>query len=156
MKELLPEKALNEMIKALMQGEDYSYQDENTNIHITPNRIQIQYKSTPKQNNTKEQEIDEFLKFCDRITDPLFIEICESFPEYELNKLQRDLDTDNYRNTIKVFTERAKLIASAKLKEIINSADLEIKRQEATIKNAQAIINDVHKTLEEAEKIYTL
>lgn len=155
----LPEKALNEMIKALMKGEDYSYSDDNTNIYVTPNGISIQYQSQPKEeikSSTKDQEVTEFIKFCDRLTDDLFIEVCDSFPDGELDKLQRDLNTDNYRNTIKVFTIRAKEIANNKLTEIINACDVELKRQEEIIHNANAIINDIHFELDRAHSIYAI
>ena len=155
MKELLPEKALNEMIKALMRGEDYSYQDDNTNVHITPNGISIQYSSHKKEDH-KEQEVNEFLQFVDKLDDTLFTEVCESFPPTELNRLQKELDTDNYRNTIKVFTNRAKEIAEKKLQEVITTADIELRKQEDIIKNARAIIKDIHSELDEAIRKYTL
>ena len=155
MKELLPEKALNEMIKALMRGEDYSYQDDNTNVHITPNGISIQYSSHKKEDH-KEQEVNEFLQFVDKLDDTLFTEVCESFPPTELNRLQKELDTDNYRNTIKVFTNRAKEIAEKKLQDVITTADIELRKQEDIIKNARAIIKDIHSELDEAIRKYTL
>ena len=155
MKELLPEKALNEMIKALMRGEDYSYQDDNTNVHITPNGISIQYSSHKKEDH-KEQEVNEFLQFVDKLDDTLFTEVCESFPPTELNRLQKELDTGNYRNTIKVFTNRAKEIAEKKLQDVITTADIELRKQEDIIKNARAIIKDIHSELDEAIRKYTL
>jgi hypothetical protein len=159
MKEMLNEKMLQEMINALMKGESYDYSDANTEIHVTPNEFSIQYQSQPKEeikSNTKDQEVTEFIKFCDRLTDDLFMEVCESFPDGELDKLQRDLNTDNYRNTIKVFTIRAKEIANNKLTEIINACDVELKRQEEIIRNANAIINDIHSELDKAHSIYSI
>lgn len=151
----LPEKALNEMIKALMKGEDYSYSDDNTNIHVTPNGISIQYSSQKKEDN-KEKEVNEFLQFVDQLDDDLFTEVCESFPPTELNRLQKELDTDNYRNTIKVFTDRTKEIAEKKLQEIIKAADAELKRQDEIISSAKAIIKDIHNELDTAILKYSL
>jgi hypothetical protein len=159
MKEILTEEMLREIVNALMKGETYDYSDDNTDVHITPNGISIQYQSQPKEeikSSTKDQEVTEFIKFCDRLTDDLFIEVCDSFQDGELDKLQRDLNTDNYRNTIKVFTIRAKEIANNKLNEIINACDVELKRQEEIIRNANAIINDIHSELDRAHSIYSI
>ena len=159
MKEIFTEKMLHEIVNALMKGETYEYSDANTDVHITPNGISIQYQSQPKEeikSSTKDQEVSEFIKFCDRLTDDLFIEVCDSFQDGELDKLQRDLNTDNYRNTIKVFTIRAKEIANNKLTEIINACDVELKRQEEIIRNANAIINDIHSELDKAHSIYSI
>lgn len=159
MKEIFTEKMLHEIVNALMKGETYEYSDNNTNVHITPNGINIQYQSQPKEeikSSTKDQEVTEFIKFCDRLTDDLFIEVCDSFQDGELDKLQRDLNTDNYRNTIKVFTIRAKEIANNKLNEIINACDVELKRQEEIIRNANAIIHDIHSELDRAHSIYSI
>ena len=155
MKELLPEKAMNEMLKALMKGEDYSYSDDNTNIKVTPNGISIEYSSQKKEDH-KEKEVNEFLQFVDNLDDNLFMEICESFHPAELTRLQNELDTDNYKNTIKVFTNRAKEIAEKKLQDVITVADLELRKQEDIIKNARAIIKDIHSELDEAIRKYTL
>ena len=38
----------------------------------------------------------------------------------------------------------------------MNDADAEIRKQEAIIKNAQAIIDDIHKELDEAQAKYAL
>lgn len=159
MKEIFTEKMLHEIVNALMKGETYEYVDANTDVHITPNGVSIKYQSQPKEemkSNTKDQEVTEFIKFCDRLTDDLFIEVCDSFPDGELDKLQRDLNTDNYRNTIKVFTIRAKEIANNKLTEIINACDVELKRQEEIIHNANAIIRDIHSELDKAHSIYSI
>jgi hypothetical protein len=159
MKEIFTEKMLHEIVNALMKGETYEYSDDNTDVHITPNGISIQYQSQPREeikSNTKDQEVTEFIKFCDRLTDDLFIEVCDSFQDGELDKLQRDLNTDNYRNTIKVFTIRAKEIANNKLTEIINACDVELKRQEEIIRNANAIIKDIHSELDRAHSIYSI
>ena len=148
----LNEKMLKEIFNALEKGETFNYSDDNTTFSISPNGISIQY-----QNNittTKKVEVEKFLEYCDRIDDELFVEVCESFEDGELTKLQEQLDTDNYRETIKVFTKRIKEIANNKLTEIVNAADSEIKRQELNIKNAQAIIDDIHAELDRVQSKY--
>jgi hypothetical protein len=55
-----------------------------------------------------------------------------------------------------VFTIRAKEIANNKLTEIINACDVELKRQEEIIRNANAIINDIHSELDRAHSIYSI
>lgn len=147
----LNEKMLKEIFNALEKGETFNYSDDNTTFSISPNGISIQY-----QNNitTKKVEVEKFLEYCDRIDDELFVEACESFEDGELTKLQEQLDTDNYRETIKVFTKRIKEIANNKLTEMVNAANSEIERQELNIKNAQAIIDDIHAELDRVQSKY--
>ena len=155
MKEIFTEQMLQEIFSALEKGETYGYSDGNTALEISPNSISIRYNSMPKRTN-KDAEITKFLNFCDNLDDDLFSETCESFADGELEALQEALDTDNYRNTIKVFTTRAKEIANNRLAEIVNEADVEIRHQEEVIRSAQAVIYDIHKTLDEAHAKYTI
>lgn len=155
MKEFLTDSMLQEIFSALEKGETYSYSDGNTSVQINPNSISIKYNSVPKRTN-KDEEVTKFLNFCDNLNDDLFTETCESFTDGELDALQEALDTDNYRNTIKVFTTRAREIANNRLAEIVNEADVEIRHQEEIIRNAQAVIDDIHKTLDEAHAKYTI
>lgn len=147
----LNEKMLKEIFNALEKGKTINYSDNNTILSISPNGISIQY-----QNNitTKKVEVEKFLEYCDKIDDELFVEVCESFEDGELIKLQEQLNTDNYRETIKVFTKRIKEIANNKLTEIVNAANSEIERQELNIKNAQAIIDDIHAELDRVQSKY--
>lgn len=155
MKEILTEQMLQEILSALENGETYGYSDGNTAVEISPNSISIRYNSMPKRTN-KDAEVAKFLNFCDNLNDDLFSETCESFTDGELEALQEALDTDNYRNTIEVFTTRVREIANNRLAEIVNDADVEIRHQEAIIRNAQAVIDDIHKTLDEAHAKYTI
>ena len=155
MKEIFTEQMLQEIFSALEKGETYGYSDGNTAVEISPNSISIRYNSLPKRTN-KDAEVTKFLNFCDNLNDDLFSETCESFTDGELDALQEALDTDNYRNTIKVFTTRVREIANNRLTEIVNDADVEIRHQEEIIRNAQAIIDDIHKTLDEAHAKYTI
>lgn len=155
MKEIFTEQMLQEIFSALEKGETYGYSDANTSVEISPNTISIRYNSMPKRTN-KDAEVTKFLNFCDNLNDDLFSETCESFTDGELDALQEALDTDNYHNTIKVFTTRVREIANNKLAEIVNEADVEIRHQEEIIRNAQAVIDDIHKTLDEAHAKYNI
>lgn len=155
MNEIFSEKMLQEIFTALENGETYGYSDGNTALEISPNSISIRYNSMPKRSN-KDSEIAKFLNYCDNLSDDLFTETCESFTDGELNTLQEMLDTDKYRTTIEVFTTRVKEIANNRLTEIVNDADVEIRHQEEIIKNAQAVIEDIHKTLDEAHAKYAI
>lgn len=155
MNEIFSEKMLQEIFTALENGETYGYSDGNTALEISPNSISIRYNSMPKKSN-KDSEIAKFLNFCDNLSDDLFTETCESFTDKELNTLQEMLDTDKYRTTIEVFTTRVKEIANNKLTEIVNDADVEIRHQEEIIKNAQAVIEDIHRELDEAHAKYAI
>ena len=151
MKELLTDKMLHEIFKALEKGEPFEYSDDNTQISINPNGISIQYT----QDNTS-NEVEDFLHFCDTLDDDLFIEACESFEDNELDQLQAKLDTPEYKETIEVFTTRVKEIANNKLTEITNAAEAELQRLEQLIVTTRAAMSDVHKELEEANRKYNV
>lgn len=153
MKEMFTEQMLQEIFDALERGETYGHSDGNTSIQISPNSISIRYNSMP---TNKDSEVSEFLSFCDSLDNDLFNEACESFSERELTSLQEALDTDDYKNTIKVFTTRVREIANNNLAKIINEADVEIRHQEAIIKEAQATIDELHRVLDEAYNKYTI
>ena len=151
MREILTDKMLHEIFKALEKGEQYEYSDANTQISINPHGISIQYKSS-----TDTREVEDFLRYCDQLDDELFIEVCESFEANELSKLQDQLDTPSYKETISTFTQRVKEIAHSRLTEIINAADAEIKRQEQIMADARQAIEEIHKELDAANAKYNV
>ena len=150
----LSDKMIHEIFTALSKGESYNYSDGRSSIEVSPYGIHIQYNNQPKQ-DTRKQEVEEFLAFVDRLDDELFVDICESFDEKELMDLQTALDTAEYRRSIETFVMRAREIAGSKLAEVISDADAEIRHQEEVIRNAHAIINDIHTTLDRAHSKYT-
>lgn len=151
MREILTDKMLHEIFTALEKGEAFEYSDDNTQISINPNGISIQYKSS-----ARDVEIEDFLQYCNNIDDDLFIEVCESFPENELEELQKQLDTPKYQKTIKSFKHRVKEVANNKLTEIINASDSELVRLENIIQEAQKAIEAIHKELDEAHAKYSI
>ena len=151
MKEILTDKMLREIFAALEKGEAFEYSDDNTQITINPNGISIQYQSS-----STEREVEDFLNYCDNLDDELFIEVCESFEEAELNELQHQLDTENYKNTIEVFTTRVREIAGSRLTEITNAAHAELARLENIINESRKAIWDIHKELDEANAKYSI
>ena len=151
MREILTDRMLHEIFKALEKGEQYEYSDANTQISINPHGISIQYKSS-----TDTREVEDFLRYCDQLDDELFIEVCESFEADELSKLQDQLDTPSYKETISTFTQRVKEIAHSRLTEIINAADAEIKRQEQIMADARQAIEEIHKELDAANAKYNV
>lgn len=155
MKDIFTEQMLQEIFSALEKGETYGYSDGNTAVEISPNGISIRYNSVPKRSN-KDTEVTKFLNFCDSLNDDLFVEVCETFSNEELTRLQNDLDTDNYQETIKIFSTRVGEVAHNRLTEICNAADSEIRRQEMIIENAKKAIEDIHQELDEAHAKYAL
>lgn len=151
MKEILTDKMLHEIFTALEKGESFEYSDGNTQISINPHGISIQYQS-----NVNDAEIEDFLQYCNHLDDDLFIEVCESFQENELESLQKQLDTPEYKEAIQIFTQRVKEVANNRLAEIINTADAELTRQEQIIKTARQTIEDIHKELDDAHAKYTI
>ena len=151
------EKMLTEMFNALQKGEQYNYSDGNTQISISPNGIKIQLSSEPKVNkdNTKETAVIKFLAYCDKLDDEFFVEVCDTFTGAEIEKLQGQLDTDDYQKTIDLFPSRIKEVGNTKLSEIINAYDAEIKIQEHKIESAKKRIAEIHKKLDRVTRKYT-
>lgn len=149
MREFLTEEMLQEMVSAVMNGKEFNYTSDDTHVHVTPNGISIKYTT-----NKRDREVRNFLDFCDKMDDRLFVKVCESFEEGELEKLQNDLDTDNYMNTINTFRSRTKTVADNLMAEVIKKADAQIRRQEEIIANAKEAIKDIHNELEHAHNIY--
>lgn len=151
MKELLSDTLLHEMYEALSKGESFNYADANTMISVSPNGISIQYQTSV---DTKQR--DRFIDYCNNLDDDLFVEVCDTFEEGELDNLQKMLDTNKYEVAINTFVNRVKEVASSKLSKVINEADVEIKRQEQIIAQANLAIEEIHKELEEAHKKYSV
>ena len=156
MNEILTDKMLHEIFEAISRGESYGYSDGNNSIEVTPNSIRINFKSKPAVPSTKDRDVATFLNFCDSLNDDLFVEVCETFSNEELTRLQNNLDTDNYQETIKIFSTRVGEVAHNRLAEICNAADSEIRRQEMIIENAKKAIEDIHRELDEAHAKYSL
>lgn len=156
MNEILTDKMLHEIFEAISRGESYGYSDGNNSIEVTPNSIRINFKSKPAVPSTKDRDVATFLNFCDSLNDDLFVEVCETFSNEELTRLQNNLDTDNYQETIKIFSTRVGEVAHNRLAEICNAADSEIRRQEMIIENAKKAIEDIHRELDEAHAKYAL
>lgn len=154
---IFSEKMLTEMFNALQKGEQYNYSDGNTQISINPNGIKIQYSSEPKvkKDSTKETTVNNFLTYCDKLDDDFFVEVCDTFTGAEIEKLQEQLDTDDYQKTIDLFTTRIKEVGNTRLSEIINAYDAEIKIQEHKIESAKKRIAEIHTELDKATRKYT-
>ena len=153
MKEILTPQMLQEIFSALEKGEAYNYSDANTTVQITPNSLSIMYNSVP---DTHDEDVTLFLNFCDALHDDLFVETCESFGEGELKKLQDDLDTPNYKNTINLFTERVREIANNRLTQIINEAEAEMSRRRQVILDCEETIKSLQEEVNAAIKKYSL
>jgi hypothetical protein len=151
MKEILTDKMLHEIFTALEKGEPFEYSDANTQITINPQGISIQYKS-----NIDDAEIEDFLHYCDKLDDDLFIEVCESFQDHELEQLQKQLDTPKYKETIQTFTQRVKEVANNRLAEITNAATAEIQRLEQVILDSRNAIYSLRAEIENANVKYAL
>lgn len=160
--DIFSEKMLTEMFNALQNGEQYNYSDGNTQISINPYGIKIQYNSNKNENVDKknakeiqEKKVQEFLNYCDKLDDEFFVEVCDTFTGAEIEKLQEQLDTDDYQKTIDTFTARIKEVGNTKLSELINAYDAEIKLQEHKIESAKKRIAEIHNELDKITRKYT-
>ena len=151
MKELLTDKMLREIFTALEKGEAFEYSDDNTQISISPDGISIKYIQ-----DSASREVEDFLNYCDSLDDDLFIEACESFEEAELNELQHQLDTENYKNTIEVFTGRVREIANNHIAEITNAATAEMQRLEQLIIDSRNTIYSLREEINKANAKYSV
>lgn len=150
------EKMLTEMFNALQKGEQYNYSDDKMQISVSPNGIKVQYSSEPKVNkdNVKETAVNNFLAYCDKLDDEFFVEVCDTFTGAEIEKLQEQLDTDDYQKTIDTFTTRIKEVGNTRLSEIINAYEAEIKIQERKIESAKNRIAEIQTEWNKATRKY--
>ena len=147
------EKMLTEMFNALQKGEQYNYSDDKMQISVSPNGIKVQYSSEPKD-NVKETAVNNFLAYCDKLDDEFFVEVCDTFTGAEIEKLQEQLDTDDYQKTIDTFTTRIKEVGNTRLSEIINAYEAEIKIQERKIESAKNRIAEIQTEWNKATRKY--
>lgn len=157
--EILTDEMLTDIFKTIKNNETYEYSDGNMQFSISPNGISIQYQSeTPKKETSvekdsiKNESIEKFTEFCESIDDKLFMEICDTFEDGELNKLSKNLNSDKYQDTISIFTKRAKEVSNKKLEEITKSAREEVERQKLVIKTANNTIDEILKSTDEEIK----
>ena len=143
--EILTDEMLTDIFNKLKKNEPYEYSDGNMQFNISPNGISIQYKSTKPENleEIKSKKLNDFLSFCESINDELFMEICDTFEDGELDELSNILDSENYEKTINIFTKRAKEVSNKKFEEITKAAHGEIERQKLIIANAHNIIDEI-------------
>lgn len=153
MKEILTIDLLQQLLTALEKNEPFTYKDGNTEIRIEPNKAYIKYSNFEEQEN---KAVVEFLNYCDTLDDDLFIEVCESFKEDELKKLQDNLDTDKYQESIDTFTTRVEEIAESRLAEIMNESAAEIENLEKVIADSYASIESIRKEIKEAYAKYSI
>lgn len=153
MKEILTIDLLQQLLAALEKNEPFTYKDGNTEIRIEPNKAYIKYSNFEEQEN---KAVVEFLNYCDTLDDDLFIEVCESFKEDELKKLQDNLDTDKYQESIDTFTTRVEEIAESRLAEIMNESAAEIENLEKVIADSYASIESIRKEIKEAYAKYSI
>lgn len=151
MKNILTDEMLKEIFQTLEKGEEFTYEDENITMNIGPTGISIHYTE-----DNKDKEIQDFLNYCDKLDDELFVEVCESFEPGELAKLENGLDTKYYKNTITKFTDTVKRIAHEKFEKLIAESNLKLKQQEEIINNAKKRIVEIHNELEIASKKYSV
>lgn len=151
MKKILTDKMLHDIFTALEKGETFEYTDDNTQISINPHGISIQHHSS-----SEDIDIEDFLRYCDNLDDDLFIATCESFDENELEELQKQLDTPNYKETIKTFKDRAKKIAKELLSKIEANTTAGIAHYEAIIADAYEQIGKLSKERDEAYVKYSI
>lgn len=159
MKEILTIDLLQQLLTALEKNEPFAYKDGNTEIHIEPNKAYIKYSNFESPEQKQEQEnkaVVEFLNYCDTLNDDLFIEVCESFKDDELKKLQDNLDTDKYQESIDTFITRVEEIAESRLAEIINESTAEIENLEKVIADSYASIESIRKEMKEAYAKYSI
>jgi hypothetical protein len=145
---------LQEMISSLLNGGEFNYEDSNIKINMGPSGIFIQSSNKKDLRTYKDIEVGKFLDFCKDLDDDLFIAACETFDPETLATLEKELDTDNYRNTITTFTSAVKEVAKLKLESMITAADVEIREHEKNIFESQQVINQIHKDLDEVQSKY--
>lgn len=150
MKNILTDEMLKEIFQTLEKGEEFTYEDENIKMNIGPTGISIHYTE-----DNKSKEVQDFLNYCDKLDDELFVEVCESFNPGELAKLEKNLDTPNYKETINTFTNKVNEVSKNKLSKIYTDCEIEIKKQHKIIEDAKTKIAELNKIMDTYTKKYS-
>lgn len=150
MKNILTDEMLKEIFQTLEKGEEFTYEDKNITMNIGPTGISIHYTE-----DNKSKEVQNFLNYCDKLDDELFVEVCESFEPGELAQLEKNLDTLNYKETIDTFTKKVTEVSKNKLSKIYTDCEIEIKKQQKIIKDAETKIVELGKIMDTYTKKYS-
>lgn len=150
MKNILTDEMLKEIFQTLEKGEEFTYEDENIKMNIGPTGISIHYTE-----DNKSKEVQDFLNYCDKLDDELFVEVCESFNPGELAKLEKNLDTPNYKETINTFTNKVSEVSKNKLHKICEDCEIKIKEQYRIIEEAKTKIAELQKIIDKSVKKYS-
>lgn len=124
--ELLNEDLASELIKALMNGKDFSYAKDGLTIKagVDGESINLHCSYAPETDTYKEER-ENFYEFCDNMDEGLFIEVCESLDN--LKEVNAMISGNQVTKGIAIFMEALHTIVTKRVaalnKEIENISE---------------------------------
>lgn len=111
---ILNDDQFRELVKAINENREYNYEKDGLTIKAKSNdnslSLSIAYSEDKKESNLAKQEVVKFQEFLNKLDDDLFIEVCDSLGQREIEKIQECLNSDkletvraailNFRSTL--------------------------------------------------------
>lgn len=95
---ILNEDQFRELVKAINENKEYLYENNGLTIkaNATDNSLNVfvAYSEDKKESNLAKQEVVKFQEFLNKLDDDLFIEVCDSLGQREIEKIQECLNSD--------------------------------------------------------------
>lgn len=128
--ELINEDLASELIKSLMNGEDFSYAKDGLTIKagVDGESINLTCSYAPNADTYKEER-ENFYEFCDDMDEDLFVEVCESIDN--LKEVNDMIAGNEVREGIDIFTQALSRIATEKVAKLNKNISTIIKELEA-------------------------
>lgn len=128
--ELINEDLASELIKALMNGKDFSYAKDGLTIKagVDGESINLHCSYDPNT-DTYKKERETFYEFCDNMDEDLFIEVCESLDN--LKEVNDMIAGNEVWEGINIFTQALSRIATEKVAKLNKNISAITKELEA-------------------------
>lgn len=110
MLEILNDDLLNQLVKAILNNENFNYEKEGLNIQSksSDNSLSVEINYNNKGVKLAEKEAKDFITYLEDIDDSIFTEVCEYMGEEEVGKIN-DLisssDVENVKEGIDLFKD---------------------------------------------------
>lgn len=95
---ILNDDQFRELVKAINENREYNYEKDGLTIKAKSNdnslSLSIAYNEDKKESNLARKEMLKFQEFLNKLDDDLFIEVCDSLGQREIEKIQECLNSD--------------------------------------------------------------
>lgn len=95
---ILNDDQFRELVKAINENREYNYEKDGLTIKAKSSdnslSLSIAYDEDKKENTLAKKEVAKFQEFLNTLDDELFIEVCDSLGQREIEKIQECLNSD--------------------------------------------------------------